>query len=88
MRDRGGCCAGTPEGVIAAAALKCMGGSIQGRLYPRNEEEAKAARERGYDVTSVRCLDFRMSASSFQHRLQLNDLASDHAVIIAVLLSR
>ena len=30
---------GTPEGVIAAAALKCMGGAIQGRLAPRNEEE-------------------------------------------------
>ena len=30
---------GTPEGVIAAAALKCMGGEIQGRLWPRNDEE-------------------------------------------------
>ena len=28
---------GTPEGVISAAALKCMGGSLQGRLWPRNE---------------------------------------------------
>ena len=30
---------GTPEGVIAAAALKCMGGAMQGRLWPRNDEE-------------------------------------------------
>ena len=30
---------GTPEGVVAAAALKCLGGEIQGRLYPRNDEE-------------------------------------------------
>ena len=30
---------GTPEGVIAAAALKCMGGEIQGRLWPRNDAE-------------------------------------------------
>src|SRR6201995_1846667 len=30
---------GTPEGVIAACALKCLGGSIQGRLWPRNDEE-------------------------------------------------
>src|ERR1700686_5296011 len=30
---------GTPEGVIAAAALKCLGGEIQGRLWPRNDEE-------------------------------------------------
>ena len=34
---------GTPEGVLAAAALKCMGAEIQGRLYPRNEEERAAA---------------------------------------------
>ena len=31
---------GTPEGVIAAAALKCMGGEIQGRLWPRDDERA------------------------------------------------
>ena len=30
---------GTPEGVIAACALKCLGGSIQGRLWPRNDDE-------------------------------------------------
>ena len=30
---------GTPEGVVAAAALKCMGGAMQGKLYPRNDEE-------------------------------------------------
>ena len=34
---------GTPEGVIAAAALKCMGGEILGRLWPRNDEERDAA---------------------------------------------
>ena len=34
---------GTPEGVIAAAALKCMGGEIQGRLWPRNDAERAAA---------------------------------------------
>ena len=33
---------GTPEGVISAAALKCVGGGIQGRLWPRNEEERAA----------------------------------------------
>ena len=41
---------GTPEGVLAAAALKCMGGEIQARPYPRNEEEANLAREQGYDL--------------------------------------
>ena len=37
---------GTPEGVIAAAALKCMGGEMQGRLWPRNDEERDAAARR------------------------------------------
>ena len=41
---------GTPEGVIAACALKCMGGEIQGRLQPRNEAEAAQARQMGYDL--------------------------------------
>ena len=33
---------GTPEGVISAAALKCVGGGIQGRLWPRNDQERQA----------------------------------------------
>lgn len=44
---------GTPEGVVAAAALKCMGGEIQARLAPRNEEERRLAAEMGYDVDAV-----------------------------------
>jgi fructose-1,6-bisphosphatase II len=44
---------GTPEGVIAAAALKCMGGEIQGRLWPRDDEERKAAIAAGYDLDRV-----------------------------------
>lgn len=44
---------GTPEGVITAAALKCMGGAIQGRLWPRNDDERKAAEEAGYDISRV-----------------------------------
>ncbi|MCL4449465.1 MAG: class II fructose-bisphosphatase [Actinobacteria bacterium] len=44
---------GTPEGVLAAAALKCMGGEIQGKLWPRNETERKAALEAGYDLNKV-----------------------------------
>jgi fructose-1,6-bisphosphatase II len=44
---------GTPEGVVAAAALKCMGGEIQGRLWPRNEEERLAAIDAGYDLGKV-----------------------------------
>jgi fructose-1,6-bisphosphatase II len=48
---------GTPEGVLAAAALKCMGAEIQGRLYPRNEAERTAALEAGYDLASVLTTD-------------------------------
>ena len=44
---------GTPEGVIAAAALKCMGGEIQGRLWPRDAEERGAAEAAGYDLDAV-----------------------------------
>lgn len=48
---------GTPEGVIAAAALKCMGGEIQGRLWPRNEQERSAAIAAGYDLDRVLSTD-------------------------------
>src|SRR3954453_14731004 len=39
---------GTPEGVIAACALKCLGGSIQGKLWPRDDAERRAALDAGY----------------------------------------
>jgi fructose-1,6-bisphosphatase II len=48
---------GTPEGVIAAAALKCMGGELQGRLWPRNDEERRAALAAGYDLEAVLSTD-------------------------------
>ena len=48
---------GTPEGVLAACALKCMGGEIQGRLYPRDDEEAALALEQGYDLKKVLTID-------------------------------
>ncbi|MEO6628748.1 MAG: class II fructose-bisphosphatase [Aquihabitans sp.] len=44
---------GTPEGVITAAALKAMGGAIQGRLWPRNDDERNAAIAAGYDLSEV-----------------------------------
>jgi fructose-1,6-bisphosphatase II len=48
---------GTPEGVVAATALKCMGGAIQGTLYPRNEEERSALVDAGFDLTQVLTTD-------------------------------
>jgi fructose-1,6-bisphosphatase II len=38
---------GAPEGVLAAAALQCMGGDMQGRLKPRNDQEEERARKMG-----------------------------------------
>src|SRR5207249_3843519 len=48
---------GTPEGVISAAAIKCLGGSLQGRLWPRNDEERRQLLEAGYDVDKVLTTD-------------------------------
>jgi fructose-1,6-bisphosphatase II len=44
---------GTPEGVLSAAAIKCIGGKIIGRLWPRDESERQAAIEAGYDLAEV-----------------------------------
>jgi fructose-1,6-bisphosphatase II len=41
---------GTPEGVISAAAIKCIGGELVGRLWPRNDDERQAALDAGYDL--------------------------------------
>ncbi len=48
---------GTPEGVIAAAALKCMGGAIQGRLWPQTDEERAKALDAGHDLDQVLTTD-------------------------------
>jgi fructose-1,6-bisphosphatase II len=44
---------GTPEGVISAAAIKCIGGQLLGRLWPRSDEEQQAAIDGGYDLNRV-----------------------------------
>jgi fructose-1,6-bisphosphatase II / sedoheptulose-1,7-bisphosphatase len=60
---------GAPEGVLAAAALKCVGGQMQARLVFRNEDEkARAA---------------RTGVTDFKRRYELNDLASTHAIFVA-----
>jgi len=48
---------GTPEGVISAAALKCVGGGIQGRLWPRDDEERARLVEAGLDPARVLTTD-------------------------------
>jgi fructose-1,6-bisphosphatase II len=44
---------GTPEGIIAAAAMKCMGGAMQGRLWPRDDDERAKAIAAGHDLDRV-----------------------------------
>src|SRR5436189_91768 len=59
---------GTPEGVISAAALKCVGGGIQGRLWPRDDGERQALVEAGHDPARV---------------LRTNDLVKGDDVFVA-----
>ncbi len=44
---------GTPEGIITAAALKCVGGELQGRLWPKDDEEREKAKAAGHDLDRV-----------------------------------
>jgi fructose-1,6-bisphosphatase II len=53
---------GTPEGVIAACALRAMGGEIQGKLYARDEAELKRGRDAGYDFDKVITMDDLVSS--------------------------
>jgi fructose-1,6-bisphosphatase II len=48
---------GTPEGVISAAAIKCIGGQLLGRLWPRSDEERSAAENEGYDLSRILTCD-------------------------------
>jgi fructose-1,6-bisphosphatase II len=59
---------GTPEGVIAAAAIKCLGGALQGRLWPRNDEERRRLVDDGIDPDRV---------------LRTDDLVSGQDVFVA-----
>ena len=47
---------GTPEGIIAACAMKCIGGKIQGRLWPQDDEERQRALDAGHQLDSDHAL--------------------------------
>jgi fructose-1,6-bisphosphatase II len=53
---------GTPEGVLAACALRAMGGEIQGKLYARDEDELRRGREAGYDFEKILTMDDLVSS--------------------------
>jgi fructose-1,6-bisphosphatase II len=48
---------GTPEGVLSASALKCVGGALQGKLWPRDDEERQKLIDAGYDLDRVLTTD-------------------------------
>jgi fructose-1,6-bisphosphatase II len=48
---------GTPEGVLSAAAIKCLGGQLLGRLWPRDDAERQAAIDAGYDLEEILTTD-------------------------------
>ncbi|MGH3079377.1 MAG: class II fructose-bisphosphatase [Gaiellaceae bacterium] len=48
---------GTPEGVISASAIKCLGGAMQGKLWPRNEDEHERLLAAGFEVDRVLTAD-------------------------------
>jgi fructose-1,6-bisphosphatase II len=48
---------GTPEGVISAAAIKCLGGQLLGKLWPRDDDERGRAIEAGYELDRILTVD-------------------------------
>jgi fructose-1,6-bisphosphatase II len=48
---------GTPEGIIAACAIKCLGGTMQAKLWPRDTDERRKAEEAGHDLNRVLSTD-------------------------------
>jgi fructose-1,6-bisphosphatase II len=54
---------GTPEGVVGASALKCLGGAMQGRLFPRNDEEREKLVGAGFDLEAVLTTDDLVSGN-------------------------
>jgi fructose-1,6-bisphosphatase II len=53
---------GTPEGVLAACALRAMGGEIQGKLYARDDDELRRGHEAGYDFDKILTMDDLVSS--------------------------
>ncbi|MBC9723702.1 class II fructose-bisphosphatase [Streptomyces sp. TRM68367] len=55
---------GTPEGIISACAVKCLGGTIQGKLWPKDDEERQRAVEAGHDLDQVLTTDDLVSGDN------------------------
>ena len=70
---------GTPEGILAACALRAMGGDIQGKLYARNEEELRRGREMGYDFDKILTMEAEVDQDLGRVRGQVVGRAGDLA---------
>jgi fructose-1,6-bisphosphatase II len=55
---------GTPEGIISACAVKCLGGTIQGKLWPKDDEERARAVDAGHDLDRVLTTDDLVSGEN------------------------
>ncbi|TPQ21573.1 class II fructose-bisphosphatase [Streptomyces sporangiiformans] len=55
---------GTPEGIISACAVKCLGGTIQGKLWPKDDEERQRAVDAGHDLSRVLFTDDLVSGEN------------------------
>ncbi|MFF0010250.1 class II fructose-bisphosphatase [Streptomyces sp. NPDC005374] len=55
---------GTPEGIISACAVKCLGGTIQGKLWPKDDEERARAIDAGHDLDRVLTTDDLVSGEN------------------------
>ncbi|CAM5290224.1 class II fructose-bisphosphatase [Streptomyces sp. WAC 01325] len=55
---------GTPEGIISACAVKCLGGTIQGKLWPKDDEERQRALDAGHDLDRVLMTDDLVSGDN------------------------
>ncbi|GAA6524362.1 class II fructose-bisphosphatase [Intrasporangium sp. DVR] len=56
---------GTPEGIIAACAIKCVGGVIQGKLWPKDDDERQRALDAGHDLDRVLSTDDLVTSDCF-----------------------
>jgi fructose-1,6-bisphosphatase II len=55
---------GTPEGIITACAVKCLGGVVQGKLWPKDDTERAKARDAGHDLSRVLSTDDLVSSDN------------------------
>jgi len=74
---------GTPEGIIAACAIKCVGGVIQGKLWPKDDEERQKAIDAGHDLDRVLSTEDLVTSDCFFVATGVTDSSIKSRVMIA-----